>query len=139
MSFGTILPLPIFLVGYLTNLTFVGAPVARRCYRFGVFFSTLGQAPPGADKIEARTSGEGKKPFVQRVKEHSPAGWVERRGKPPSTVVRALWFVFVGWWLGIVWVVLAWSVLLLPYPFPELIRKLLRDLPSVMTLGPPDH
>jgi hypothetical protein len=26
----------------------------------------------------------------------------------------------------------------LPYPFPELIRKLLRDLPSVMTLGPPD-
>jgi hypothetical protein len=32
---------------------------------------------------------------------------------------------------------LAWSVLLLPYPFPELIRKLLADLPSVMTLAPP--
>jgi hypothetical protein len=28
-------------------------------------------------------------------------------------------------------------VLLLPYPFPGLIRSLLADLPSVMTLAPP--
>jgi hypothetical protein len=45
--------------------------------------------------------------------------------------------VFVGWWLGALWTVLAWSVLLLPYPFPDLIRSLLADLPSVMTLAPP--
>jgi uncharacterized membrane protein YccF (DUF307 family) len=138
MSFGTILPLPIFLAGYVTNLTLVGTPVARRFYRFGVFTSTLGQSPPGADKVKEHTGeGEGKKPFVQRVKDHSPAGWVERRGKPPSTAVRVVWFVFVGWWLGIIWVVLAWSVLLLPYPFPGMIRDLLDDLPSVMTLGLP--
>jgi hypothetical protein len=48
------------------------------------------------------------------------------------------WFLLVGWWLGAVWTALAWSVLLLPYPFPDLIRSLLADLPSVMTLGPPD-
>ena len=43
----------------------------------------------------------------------------------------------VGWWLGALWTGLAWSVLLLPYPFPDLIRSLLADLPSVMTLAPP--
>jgi hypothetical protein len=47
------------------------------------------------------------------------------------------WFVFAGWLLGALWTVLAWSVLLLPYPFPGLIRSLLADLPSVMTLAPP--
>ena len=37
------------------------------------------------------------------------------------------------------WTVLAWSVLLLPYPFPELIRMLLADLPCVMTLAQPEN
>jgi hypothetical protein len=137
MSFGTILPLPIFLLGYLANLTLVGAPIAWQFYRFGIFFSTLGQQPPGEDKLKERTSGEGKKPLAERVKDHSPAGWVERRGKPVSLPVRIVWFVFVGWWLGAVWVVIAWSVLLLPYPFLGMIRDLLSDLPSVMTLAMP--
>lgn len=142
MSFGTFLPLPIFVGGYLVHLTFVGAPLARRVYRFGIFLSTLGQRPPGADKLEARhdedEGKEKKKPFAERVRAHAPPGWVERRAEPFSFAVRAAWFVFVGWWFGGVWTLLAWSVLLLPYPFPELIRKLLRDLPSVMTLGTPD-
>jgi uncharacterized membrane protein YccF (DUF307 family) len=138
MSFGTLLPLPIFLTGYLVNLTLVGAPVARDFYRFGMFFSTLGQSPPGQDKVKEKTSGEGKKPFVERVKEHSPAGWVERRGKTVAMPLRIVWFVLVGWWLGLIWVVIAWSVLLLPYPFIGMIRDLLADLPSVMTLAMPD-
>jgi hypothetical protein len=136
-------PLPIFLVGYLAHLTFVGAPLARRAYRFGIFFSTLGQRPPGADKLESRHkeeqgTEETKKPFAERIRANAPPGWVERRGTPFGTAARAAWFVLVGWWLGGVWTLLAWSVLLLPYPFPDLIRKLLADLPSVMTLGPPD-
>lgn len=142
MSFGTFLPLPIFVLGYLAQLTFVGTPLARRAYRFGIFLSTLGQKPPGADKLESRREKERgeeqKKPFAERVRAKAPPGWVERRGRPFETGIRILWFVFVGWWLGGLWTLLAWSVLLLPYPFPELIRKLLADLPSVMTLGPPD-
>ncbi len=138
MSFGTLLPLPIFLAGYATHVTIVGAPIARQFYRFGIFFSTLGQTPPGEDKLKERTGGEGKKPFVERVKEHSPAGWVERRGKPVAMPLRVVWFVLVGWWLGLIWVVIAWSVLLLPYPFIGMIRDLLSDVPSVMTLAMPD-
>jgi uncharacterized membrane protein YccF (DUF307 family) len=138
MSFGTFLPLPVFVAGYLAQLTFVGAPLARRAYRFGIFLSTLGQRPPGADKLESRHKDEEerKEPFAERVRAKAPPGWVERRREPFSFSARACWFVLVGWWLGGLWVLLAWSVLLLPYPFPELIRKLLADLPSVMTLAP---
>jgi hypothetical protein len=140
MSFGTFLPLPILVGGYLVHLTFVGAPLARRIYSFAIFLSTLGQAPPGADRLAARhdEDEEQKQPFAQRVRAYAPPGWVERRGEPFGFGARAAWFVCVGWWLGGVWTLLAWSVLLLPYPFPELIRKLLKDLPSVMTLGQPD-
>jgi uncharacterized membrane protein YccF (DUF307 family) len=142
MSFGTILPLPVFLLGYMAHLTFVGAPLARRAYRFGIFLSTLGQRPPGADRLESRQEGEQegeqKKPFAERIRAKAPPGWVERRDSPFSTRARTFWFVFVGWWLGALWTGLAWSVLLLPYPFPDLIRKLLADLPSVMTLAPLD-
>jgi hypothetical protein len=137
MSFGTILPLPVFLAGYLAQLTFVGEPLARRAFRFGVFLSTLGQRPPGADRIESHEAGRDKKPFAERIRAHAPPGWVERRGRPFGLGARVSWFVFVGWWLGGLWTVLAWSVLLLPYPFPHLIRGLLGDLPSVMTLAQP--
>jgi uncharacterized membrane protein YccF (DUF307 family) len=139
MSFGTLLPLPIFLCGYAAHVTQVGAPLARQLYAFGIFLSTMGQKPPGADKIGAKTDGEGKKPFAERVREHSPPGWLLRRGRPVTLPVRVVWFVLVGWWLGLFWVVLAWSVLLLPYPFPDLIRDLLADLPSVMTLAWPEQ
>jgi uncharacterized membrane protein YccF (DUF307 family) len=142
MSFGTFLPLPIFVGGYLAHVTFIGAPLARVAYRFGIFISTLGQTPPGADRLKARHArddgDDGKKPFAERVRAKAPPGWVERRHTPFGTTTRALWFIFVGWWLGGLWVLLAWSVLLLPYPFPDLIRKLLADVPSVLTLGSPD-
>jgi uncharacterized membrane protein YccF (DUF307 family) len=144
MTFGTFLPLPVFLCGYLAQLTFIGAPLARRAYHFGIFLSTLGQRPPGADKLESRheeaeAGEEKKKPFAERVRAYAPPGWVERHGRPFGTSARAAWFILVGWWLGGLWTLLAWSVLLLPYPFPELIRKLLADLPSVMTLAPVDE
>ena len=57
-------------------------------------------------------------------------GYTRIAGTP---VVTGLYTILIP-----IWTLLAWSVLLLPYPFPELIRKLLADLPSVMTLGPPD-
>jgi uncharacterized membrane protein YccF (DUF307 family) len=137
MSFGTILPLPVFLGGYVAQLTFVGEPLARQAFRFGIFLSTLGQRPPGADRLESHPADGEKKPFAERIRGYAPPGWVERRGRPFGTGARVLWFVFVGWWLGGLWTVLAWSVLLLPYPFTDLIRSLLADLPSVLTLATP--
>jgi hypothetical protein len=138
MSFGTILPLPIFLIGYLVNLTLVGAPLARRIYELGLWASTLGQEPPGKDRLEARTEGGGeKKPLVERIRPYSPPGFIERRGRPVRMPVRVVWFLLCGWWAGAIWILLAWGVLLFPYPLLDLIRNLLAELPSVMTLAYP--
>jgi uncharacterized membrane protein YccF (DUF307 family) len=137
MSFGTLLPLPVLLFGYLVNVTLVGAPVARDIYRLALVLPTLGQQPPGEDKLKARTSREGKKSFAERIRPYSPPGFVERRGRPLAMPLRIVWFVLVGWWLGAIWVVIAWSVLLLPYPLLAIIRGLLDELPSVMTLAWP--
>jgi uncharacterized membrane protein YccF (DUF307 family) len=135
MTFGTILPLPVFLLGYLVNVTLVGAPLARRIYRFALFLPTLGQVPPGEDKVKAKTNARGKKRVVERIRRYSPPGWLERRGRPMGMAARVAWFLLVGWWAGVIWVVIAWGVLLLPYPFLDLIRDLLDELPSVMTLA----
>jgi len=138
MSFGTVLPLLIFLGGYLVHLTLVGAPIARRIYRFGIWTSTLGQDPPGKEKMEARLTGGDKPPFYVRVRPYSPPGWIEKRGRPFSMPVRVVWFILVGWWLGVVWVVISWSPFLLPYPLFDAVASLLREVPSTMTLAWPE-
>jgi hypothetical protein len=138
MTGGTFFPLPILLGGYLVNLTFVGASLARRIYGGGIFVATMGQSPPGEEKLKERSESGGKPSFAERVHRRSPAAWVEKRGSPVPTAIRVVWFVLVGWWLGAVWVIVAWSVLLLPYPLLNVIRGLLSDLPSVMTLASPD-
>ena len=63
MSLGTVLPLVTFLVGYVVNLTLVGAPIARRIYELGIWLSTLGQEPPGKEKMDARAAASTKKPL----------------------------------------------------------------------------
>jgi uncharacterized membrane protein YccF (DUF307 family) len=150
MSLGTILPLIVFIVGYAVNVTLVGAPLARQIYRFGIWLSTLGQEPPGKDKVEARkqaaekkSSAPGKKSWIERVRRYSPPNIVERRGRPVTMPARIVWFVFVGWWLGAVWVIFSWSLFLLPYPMLDEVAALLAKLPSAMTLAwpktaPPD-
>jgi uncharacterized membrane protein YccF (DUF307 family) len=138
MSFGTILPLLIFLGGYLLHVTLVGAPLARRVYRIGIWVSTLGQDPPGKDKMDARMAGSGKKPFFERIRPYSPPGWIERRGKPVWMPVRVVWFLVAGWWLGAVWVVISWSPFLLPYPLFDTVASLLGEVPCVMTLAWPE-
>ena len=47
MSFGTILPLVVFLGSYLVHLTLVGSHPARSIDQFGIWISPLGQKPPG--------------------------------------------------------------------------------------------
>lgn len=137
MTIGTIIPLAVFFGGYLLQLTFVGAPLAQRVYRVGVWSSTLGMEPPGKEKLDARKAQSTKKPLFERIRPYSPPGVIERRGRPFPLPVRVLWFVLVGWWLGALWVVLSWSPFLLPYPLPEAVDRLLAELPSVMTLAWP--
>jgi hypothetical protein len=129
--------LVVFLARNLVRLCFGGPGRAAPLDRFGIWLSTFGQEPPGKDKLEARQATSAKKPFAERVREHSPPGYLERRGKPVPMPLRVLWFVFVGWWLGAVWVVLSWSVFLLPYPLLDTVSALLSELPTVMTLASP--
>jgi uncharacterized membrane protein YccF (DUF307 family) len=138
MSFGTLLPLLIFLGGYVVHVTLVGAPVARRIYALGIWVSTFGQEPPGKEKLDARKAASDKEPFTERVRRRSPPGYLERRGKPVAMPMRVVWFVLVGWWLGAVWAVISWSVFLAPYPFLDTVAALLAELPSVMTLAYPE-
>jgi hypothetical protein len=138
MSFGTLLPLIVFSCSYVVHVTLVGAPIARAGNRFGIWISTFGQEPPGKEKLDARASAKHKPPFAERVRRHSPAGWLERRGKPVSMPVRALWFVCVGWWFGAIWVLISWSVFLAPYPFLDTVATLLDEVPTAMTLAYPD-
>jgi hypothetical protein len=142
MTFGTLLPLFIFLGGYVVHVTLIGAPIAKLVYRFGIWFSTFGQQPPGAEKLAAKTpehqaADDESEGFVDRVSRYSPARMLERRGRSVALPGRIVWFVLVGWWLGGVWVVLSWSVFLAPYPFLNTVRALLGELPSVMTLAYP--
>ena len=138
MTFGTLLPLLIFLGGYVVHVTLVGAPVAKRIYALGIWVSTFGQEPPGKEKLDARQAASDKEPFTERVRRRSPPGYLERRGKPVGTAMRVVWFILVGWWLGAIWVVLSWSVFLAPYQFFHTVQALLGELPSVMTLAYPE-
>jgi len=138
MSFGTVLPLIVFLGSYMVRVTFVGAPISERLDGFGIWLSTFGQEPPGKEKFEARRATSDKEPFVARVRAHSPPGYLKRRGKPVAMPLRVVWFVLVGWWLGMLWVLLSWSVFLLPYPLLDTVSALLDELPSVMTLAYPE-
>jgi uncharacterized membrane protein YccF (DUF307 family) len=140
MSFGTVFPLLIFLAGYVVHVTLVGAPIARQLYSVGIWTATLGQPPPKRRKEEAKPEPEeqaDKKPFVERIRPYTPTVKLERRGKPVPFLLRVLWFVVFGCWLGAVWVVLSWSVFLAPYPFIQTVETLLGELPSVMTLAYP--
>jgi len=139
MSLGTFLPLIVFLGSYLVNLSLVGAPIARTAYRFGIWISTFGLEPPGKDRLDSRNQDTTRKPLVERIRPYSPPGIIERRGRPVPVVWRAVWFVLVGWWLGAIWVILSWSVFLMPYPFLDTVGALLDELPSVMTLAVPTH
>src|SRR5262249_20271910 len=119
------------------HVTQIGAPVAKLIYRFGIWLSTLGQEPPGADKLEARHASSEKKPLAERILPYSPPGLLARRGRPMPLLFRIVWFLLAGWWLGGIWVILCWSFFILPYPMLDTVRTLLDQVPSVMTLALP--
>ncbi len=57
----------------------------------------------------------------------------ESRG--PGLLIRLLWFVFVGWWLGLIVSSLAWFLIVTIIGLPVGLL-LINKLPAVMTLKP---
>lgn len=54
---------------------------------------------------------------------------------PTSLVLRAVWFLFIGWWLGLVWTIFAWLFNLTLIGLPVGL-SMLNIVPQVMTLQP---
>lgn len=52
-----------------------------------------------------------------------------------SLLVRAVWFVLIGWWLGLIWTIFAWlfNLTLIGLPVGLL---MLHTIPQIMTLRP---
>ncbi len=53
----------------------------------------------------------------------------------PGLLIRVLWFLFIGWWLGLIWVLVAWffnfTIIGLPLGL-----FMINNIPQVMTLQP---
>ncbi len=56
----------------------------------------------------------------------------------PSLVIRALWFVFVGWWLTGLWLSIAWLLNLTIIGIPLGI-KMINVVPKVLSLKSPQR
>jgi uncharacterized membrane protein YccF (DUF307 family) len=55
----------------------------------------------------------------------------------PGCLVQLLWFVFIGWWVGQIWIALSWILILSIIGIPLAIIMLNR-LPKVIALREPD-
>jgi hypothetical protein len=64
MSFGTLLPLFVFLGSYLVHVTVIGAPITKRLYGCGIWLATFGQEPPGKDNLPSREAKPDRKPLA---------------------------------------------------------------------------
>ncbi len=53
----------------------------------------------------------------------------------PGFLIRVLWFIFLGWWLGLIWVLIAWFFNLTILGLP-LGLAMINNIPQVMTLRP---
>jgi uncharacterized membrane protein YccF (DUF307 family) len=54
-------------------------------------------------------------------------------GSGPGLLVRVIWFLFIGWWVGFLWITLAYLFIVLIITIPIGVMMLNR-VPQVMTL-----
>lgn len=55
----------------------------------------------------------------------------------PGCLAQVLWFLFIGWWAGLIWVNIAWLFMLTIVGIP-LGVKMLNKVPKIFALRDPD-
>lgn len=55
----------------------------------------------------------------------------------PGCLVQLIWFVFIGWWVGLIWVSLAWLLMLPVITIPVAVEMINR-VPRVIALRQQD-
>lgn len=63
---------------------------------------------------------------------------VDHSQKNPGCLVQILWFVFIGWWAGQLWIILAWLLMLTILGIPLSIA-MLNKLPKVIAFRGETH
>jgi len=92
----------VIVLGYLFTLTIVGIPLGF------YFFNRV----PQALTLRART-------VSYQTEMRDGVAYVGEGMQPQHPwYLRAVWFVFVGWWLGAVWLTAAWVIGLLIITLP---------------------
>jgi uncharacterized membrane protein YccF (DUF307 family) len=105
-------------VGYLAAITVIGLPLA-----FWIFnrTGTLLTLRPRTETVTITTTADG---TTQVVREHH-----DQR----PILLRAIYFVLIGWWLALIWMIVAYLISLTIIGIPVGIMMLNR-LPAVFTL-----
>lgn len=103
------------LVAWALNLTIIGLPLGLWMINRVPQVLTL-KARPGAWKIDLKS---GRSRFISL--------------RQPNFLVRALYFVLIGWWLSLLWAGAAWLLCLTIIGLP-LGVLMLHALPTVTTL-----
>jgi uncharacterized membrane protein YccF (DUF307 family) len=106
---------------------------AAYCVNCGVSLADSGlphHASGYAPALATGAAGPNNPALVHHIYIAAPATTTE-----PPLIVRALWFVFVGLWVGQIWLLLAWLLNLTVIGLPLGLWMLSR-MPQVMTLRP---
>jgi uncharacterized membrane protein YccF (DUF307 family) len=100
------------------------------CVNCGVSLADAGVPAhaPGYTPLATGAAGTSGGTFVQHIYVAAPVAAAE-----PPLIARALWFVFVGLWVGQLWLILAWLMNLTVIGLPLGIWMLNR-MPQIMTL-----
>ncbi len=61
---------------------------------------------------------------------------VRAESSGPGCLVQALWFIFIGWWLGQLWILAAWFLMLIVIGIPLSIM-MFNKLPLIIALRQP--
>ncbi|MFQ5342801.1 MAG: YccF domain-containing protein [Anaerolineae bacterium] len=58
---------------------------------------------------------------------------VQRSGEGPGCLIQLLWFLFIGWWVGQLWIAVAWFLMAIIVGIP-LGVKMMNKVPQVIAL-----